>query len=189
MLVRLQTADYRRLSSPVQEQQGATAAVDRTRILRFPLGEQDDPRCPGLCAPSAGDCFCALGSPGRGLGQRRRRRRVRDRPELGRAPPESPLLPTGLSCAEEYMGRELSRIYTMDHGWKPTPERQVQGALAEAHACIRGKTGTLSDAYAYKAPGPRPRALPPLFSWRRRVSETYGRFRRHVFGGTQLCIR
>src|SRR5947208_9882082 len=35
VLVRLQTAAHRRLTSPVQEEQGATAPRDRARIVRF----------------------------------------------------------------------------------------------------------------------------------------------------------
>ena len=40
MLVGLQTADHRRLASPVQEEQGPPAPGDRTRIVRFPVGKQ-----------------------------------------------------------------------------------------------------------------------------------------------------
>ena len=43
MLVGLQTADHRRLVSPVEEAQGPPAPGDRTRIMRFPVGEQADP--------------------------------------------------------------------------------------------------------------------------------------------------
>jgi len=43
MLVWLHTADHKRGASPVQEAQGASAAGDRTWILRFTVGEQDDP--------------------------------------------------------------------------------------------------------------------------------------------------
>jgi hypothetical protein len=43
MLVRLQTADHIRLASTVQEAQRAPAAWDRTRIMRFPMGEKEDP--------------------------------------------------------------------------------------------------------------------------------------------------
>ena len=39
VLVGLQTADHRRLASPVQEAQGPPAPGDRTRIVRFPVGE------------------------------------------------------------------------------------------------------------------------------------------------------
>jgi hypothetical protein len=39
MRVRLQTADHRRLPSPVQEAQGATAPCDRARIVRFTVCE------------------------------------------------------------------------------------------------------------------------------------------------------
>jgi hypothetical protein len=40
MLVRLQTADHIRLASPMQEEQGAVAPGDRTRIMGFPVCEQ-----------------------------------------------------------------------------------------------------------------------------------------------------
>jgi hypothetical protein len=42
VLVRLQTADHRRLASPVQEEQGAAAPCDWARIMRFPVCEQVD---------------------------------------------------------------------------------------------------------------------------------------------------
>jgi hypothetical protein len=42
VLVRLQTADHRRRASPVQEEQGATAPCNRTRILRFTVCEKLD---------------------------------------------------------------------------------------------------------------------------------------------------
>ena len=42
MLVRLQTADHKRLASPVEKEQGPPAPGDRTRIVRFPMGEQVD---------------------------------------------------------------------------------------------------------------------------------------------------
>ena len=42
MLVGLQTADHIRLASPVQETQGPPAPDDRTRIVRFPVGEEVD---------------------------------------------------------------------------------------------------------------------------------------------------
>lgn len=42
MLLRLQTADHIRLPSPVQEEQGAPAACDRARIMRFPMGDEHD---------------------------------------------------------------------------------------------------------------------------------------------------
>jgi hypothetical protein len=40
VLVGPQTADHRRPTSPVQEAQGPSAPGDRTRIVRFPVGEQ-----------------------------------------------------------------------------------------------------------------------------------------------------
>jgi|RhiMetdeSRZDD1v2_1073273.scaffolds.fasta_scaffold360276_2 hypothetical protein len=40
MLVGLQTAAQGRLPSPVQAEQGSPAPGDRTRIGRFPVGEQ-----------------------------------------------------------------------------------------------------------------------------------------------------
>ena len=40
MLVRLQTADHIRLASPVQEEQGAPAPDDGTRIMGFAIGEE-----------------------------------------------------------------------------------------------------------------------------------------------------
>ena len=43
VLIWLQTADHIGGASPVQEAQGASAAGDRTWILRFTVGEQDDP--------------------------------------------------------------------------------------------------------------------------------------------------
>ena len=43
MLVRLHTADHRRLASPVQEEQDAPAPGHWARIMRFAMGEQDDP--------------------------------------------------------------------------------------------------------------------------------------------------
>jgi hypothetical protein len=42
VLVRLQTAAHIRLPSPVQEEQCATAAGDRTRIMRFAVFDQED---------------------------------------------------------------------------------------------------------------------------------------------------
>jgi hypothetical protein len=42
VLVGLQTADHRRLASPVQEEQGPPAPGDRTRIVRFPVGKQGE---------------------------------------------------------------------------------------------------------------------------------------------------
>ena len=41
MLVWLHTADHKGGASPVQEEEGTPAAGDRTRILRFPVGEQE----------------------------------------------------------------------------------------------------------------------------------------------------
>jgi hypothetical protein len=38
----LHTADHKGGASPVQEAEGASTAGDRTRILRFPVGEQDN---------------------------------------------------------------------------------------------------------------------------------------------------
>ena len=43
MLVWLHTADHIRRASPVQEEQGARATGDRTRIMRFAMGDQEDP--------------------------------------------------------------------------------------------------------------------------------------------------
>ena len=40
MRVRLQTADHRRLPSPVQEKQGPPAPSDRARIVRFTVCEE-----------------------------------------------------------------------------------------------------------------------------------------------------
>ena len=40
MRVRLQTADHRRLTSPVQEEQGAMTRCNRARIVRFTVCEQ-----------------------------------------------------------------------------------------------------------------------------------------------------
>ena len=42
MLMGLQTADHRRLASPVQEKQCPPAPNDRTRIVWFPVGEEVD---------------------------------------------------------------------------------------------------------------------------------------------------
>jgi hypothetical protein len=42
VLIWLHTADHIRLPSPVQEAEGAPAAGDWTRIMRFPVGEQED---------------------------------------------------------------------------------------------------------------------------------------------------
>jgi hypothetical protein len=43
VLVRLQTADHIRQASTVQEAQGALAAGDRARIMRFTVCEKEDP--------------------------------------------------------------------------------------------------------------------------------------------------
>jgi nitrite reductase/ring-hydroxylating ferredoxin subunit len=40
VLLRLQTADHIRLASPVQKEQGTRTTWDRTRIMRFPMGEK-----------------------------------------------------------------------------------------------------------------------------------------------------
>jgi hypothetical protein len=42
VLVRLQTADPIRLAATVQGEQGATAAFDRTRIMRVAMGAEHD---------------------------------------------------------------------------------------------------------------------------------------------------
>jgi hypothetical protein len=39
----LHTADHKGGASPVQEAEGASTAGDRTWIMRFTVGEQDDP--------------------------------------------------------------------------------------------------------------------------------------------------
>jgi hypothetical protein len=43
VLVRLQTADHIRLASPVQKEQGTPAPGHRARIVRFAMGEQEEP--------------------------------------------------------------------------------------------------------------------------------------------------
>ncbi len=43
MMVWLHTADHIRRASPVHKEQGARAPGDRTRIMRFAVGDQDDP--------------------------------------------------------------------------------------------------------------------------------------------------
>jgi hypothetical protein len=43
VLVRLQTADHIRLPSPVQEEQGTPAPGHWARIMRFAMGEQEEP--------------------------------------------------------------------------------------------------------------------------------------------------
>ena len=42
MLLRLHTADHIRLASPVQEEQGAVAPCDRTRVMGFAMGDAYD---------------------------------------------------------------------------------------------------------------------------------------------------
>ena len=49
MLVRLQTADHKRLASPVEKAQGPPAPGDRTWIVRFPMGKQIE--AVALCFP------------------------------------------------------------------------------------------------------------------------------------------
>src|SRR4029453_13281873 len=41
--MRLHTADHIRLASPVQEEQGTPAPGHRARIMRFAMGEQEEP--------------------------------------------------------------------------------------------------------------------------------------------------
>ena len=43
VMVWLHTADHIRRASPVQKEQGTRAPGDRTRIMRFAVGDQDDP--------------------------------------------------------------------------------------------------------------------------------------------------
>ncbi len=43
MMLRLHTADHIRRASPVQEAQGARAAGDWARIMRFAVYEKEDP--------------------------------------------------------------------------------------------------------------------------------------------------
>jgi hypothetical protein len=56
---RLQTAAHRRLTSPVQEEQGATAPRDRARIVRFTVCEQVYPVALRFAHPRRG-MFSAL---------------------------------------------------------------------------------------------------------------------------------
>ena len=66
MLVRLQTADHIRLASPVQEEQGATAPCDGTRIIGFAIGEEHD-ALSLLFENRGGRIFSALLWPHNGL--------------------------------------------------------------------------------------------------------------------------
>ena len=58
----LHTADHKGGASPVQEAEGASAAGDRTEILRFPVSEQEDPVAE-RCADHRQRVFSALLSP------------------------------------------------------------------------------------------------------------------------------
>ena len=42
VFVGLQTADHKGLPSPVEKEEGALAACDRARIMRLPVGEEED---------------------------------------------------------------------------------------------------------------------------------------------------
>jgi hypothetical protein len=107
MFVRLQTADHRRLASPVQEEQGAMAAVDRTRIMRFTVFEKEYP-----VALVFAHRWCGIFSaPLRG-------RRIQDRPEQGLKPSNNPLQHKGsflaarITCGAiflEYIPQDMCR--------------------------------------------------------------------------------
>jgi hypothetical protein len=82
VFVRLQTADYIRLASLMQEAQGAVAPCDGTRIMGFAIGEEHDALAL-LFENRGGRIFSAMLWPHNGL----------------------------LLCARN-KGGELSRIYT-----------------------------------------------------------------------------